>query len=99
MIDAANDDICDYRSTLFKTSSQVKESFLQILYQSRKRWTKYTLSGLTALMQVCKADLSGRIINYIRTMDPPTYQYGRYIDWIRPYIVDSIESAIRYPNN
>ena len=99
LIDAPNDDIVEYRSTLFKTSSQVKESILQLLYSSRKRWTKFTLSGLYCLLVSCQQDLTRRTANYIRTMDPPNYCYGRYIDWIRPYVVDAIESAIRFPNN
>lgn len=32
MIDNANDDLVEYKSTLFKTSTAVKESFLQVLF-------------------------------------------------------------------
>ena len=46
LINAMNDDIYDYKSTLFKSSSGVKESLLQILYQYRRRWPLYTLQCL-----------------------------------------------------
>ena len=88
ILDYISDDICEYKSTLFKTSSTVKESFLQILYQYRKRWPKYTLMSLHALLTVCQCDKTGTVFNYLKTMDPPTYQYARYIDWIGPYIQD-----------
>ena len=32
---------------------------------------------------------------YLKTMEPPTYSYGRYIDWIKPYLTDTIQSSVR----
>lgn len=41
-----NDDIYEYRSTLFKSSNSIKESLLQILYHYRNRYSLYTLQTL-----------------------------------------------------
>lgn len=32
------------------------------------------------------------------TMEPPTYSYARYIDWIIPYLTDTVLQASRTPN-
>lgn len=45
-----NDDITEYRSTLFKTSSSIKESYLQLLYQQRNKWPRYVLDSLIGLL-------------------------------------------------
>jgi hypothetical protein len=43
------DDVVEYKSTLFKTSSSIKDSFLQILFQYRKRLPRQVLDGLICL--------------------------------------------------
>lgn len=45
-----NDDICEYKSTAFKSASSSKESYLQMLYQYRKRQVKFTLDCLIVLL-------------------------------------------------
>ena len=42
-----------------------------------------------------KVDQSGYMYRYLKNLEPPTYQYGRYIDWIRPFIKESIESSVK----
>lgn len=90
-----NDDICEYRSTLFKTSGQIKESYLQLLFQYRNKWPKFVLEGVLGLLQACSLDGTGVIFYYVYTMDPPTYQYARYLDWVKPFILDQIEHNLR----
>ncbi len=46
LINNAGDEIFEYRSTLFKSSSSVKESLLQMLYGQKKRWPKFVIDGL-----------------------------------------------------
>jgi hypothetical protein len=41
---------------LYKTPSGVKDSYLRLLYQYRKRWAKYVLDALIALLQSCLSD-------------------------------------------
>lgn len=90
-----NDEICEYRSTAFKSSSSSKESFLQMLYQYRKRQIKFTLDCLVVLLQACLSDFSGYLYFFLYTMDPPASCYGRYIDWIKPYLHDHIDTCMR----
>jgi hypothetical protein len=79
----------DYKSPLFKTPSQHKESYLKLLYQQRRRWSKYVLDALIALLQACLNDQTNSIYYYIYTLEGPTPQYARYMDWIRPFLLDT----------
>jgi hypothetical protein len=73
LIDAANDEVFDYKSTLFKQSSNIKEAYLQIVYQYRKKWVKFSMNCLFALLQSCQQDLTGKLTHYLRTLEPPNY--------------------------
>mmetsp|Transcript_5033 Transcript_5033/g.3687 ORF Transcript_5033/g.3687 Transcript_5033/m.3687 type:complete len:88 (-) Transcript_5033:1322-1585(-) len=79
-------EIFDYQSTLFKQVTTVRESLLQILYHYRNRWTMYILLCLNCLFRVAFYDPQRLLLRYLQTMDPPTYEYGRYIDWIEPQL-------------
>lgn len=35
---------------------------------------------------------------YLYTLEGPTPQYARYMDWLKPFLLDTIQSAIRNPN-
>lgn len=94
----ADSDICEYRSTLFKMSSHVKESYLQLLFQYRRRWPRYTLDSMVALFQACLMDESRWLYHYLYQMDPPTYCQARYLDWIKPYLGEQIEDFCRNAN-
>jgi len=94
---SVSDDIHEYRSTLFKTSSSVKESYLQLLYSQRNKWPKYVLDSLTALLQACLVDLArgGWLYHYLYTLEPPTYCQARYLDWVRPFLAEHIDTCLR----
>ena len=83
---------------MYKTPSGVKDSYLRLLYQYRKRWAKYVLDALIALLQSCLSDLSNMLYYYLYTLEGPTPQYARYMDWLKPFLLDTIQSAIRNPN-
>ena len=42
IMDTQTDDIYEYKSTLFKQSTNTRQSYLQLLYQFRRSWSKYT---------------------------------------------------------
>ena len=87
-LDAPNDDVFEYKSTLFKSAQNIKESLLQIIFQYRKKWTKFSLNCLNALLQASCQDLSRSLARYLRNLEPPNYAYARYTDWVRPYLED-----------
>lgn len=97
-MDNMNDEIFEYKSTLFKTSSSVKDSLLQIVYHYRSRYSKYALLILQSLLNVANCDDEARIYQYMKVCEPPTYAYSRYIDWIKPYIRDRIQYCSNNPN-
>jgi hypothetical protein len=85
-----------YKSTLYKTPSAIKDSYLKLLYHYRKRWAKYVLDALIALLQACIGDQTNGLYFYIYTLEGPTPQFARYMDWIRPFLLDTIQSAMRH---
>lgn len=92
------DDITEYRSTLFKTSSSIKESYLQLLYSQRNKWPRYVLDSLIGLLQVAQLDLNYgcQLFTYLYQLEPPTYQQARYLDWVRPFLQEHIATCSRY---
>jgi hypothetical protein len=53
---------------------------------------------MVALFYQCLNDVSGMLYNYLYTMDPPTASHSRYLDWVRPHIIETIESCMRNPS-
>jgi hypothetical protein len=49
-------------------------------------------------LNVAANDTEKRLLKYLITMEPPTYNYARYIDWVIPYLNDTILMASRTPN-
>lgn len=82
----SNDEVFEYRSTLFKASGSNQESYLQLLYTQRNKWSKFVMDALIELLTACTTDPSRLILHYIFAMEPPTYLQARYMDWIRPFI-------------
>jgi hypothetical protein len=66
-----------------------------LLYSYRKKWSKYALDSLIALLQACFSDNTGLLYHYLYTMEPPTACQARYLDWIKPYIMDTVETCMR----
>lgn len=82
----SNDDVFEYRSTLFKSTGLNQESYLQLLYTQRNKWAKFVMDALIELLNVCTSDPSRFLFQYIFAMEPPSYLQARYLDWIRPFI-------------
>ncbi|CDW78148.1 ubiquitin carboxyl-terminal hydrolase family protein [Stylonychia lemnae] len=97
ILDSASDDVYEYRSTLFKQSTNTRQSFLQLVYQFRRSWSKYTFQLLMSLLQGCQQDPTGYLLHYIKTLEPSNYCNARYIDWIGPFIEDQFENMKKFP--
>jgi hypothetical protein len=90
-----DEEMIEYKTTLYKTPSGIKDSYLRLLYQYRKRWAKYVLDALIALLQSCVNDKSNMLYYYLYTLEGPTPQFARYMDWLKPFLLDTIQSAMR----
>lgn len=85
--DRFRQDIVEYRSTAFKVNNiSVKESLLQIFYQYRMRWIKQSLLIAQGILRIMKFEQTDYMYRYLTNLDPPSYEYARYIDWIIPYL-------------
>jgi hypothetical protein len=90
------DDItCEYRSTAFKTSTENNQSLLSLLFTFRKRWAKFTLEGLISVFKASLEDTSGDLYRYLHSLDAPTIQYARYLDWVIPYIKKQHDTSFK----
>jgi hypothetical protein len=56
ILKSPEDELIEYKTSLYKTPSGVKDSYMRLLYQYCKRWAKYVLDTLIALLQSCLSD-------------------------------------------
>ena len=85
--------VCRYFSPVLKTASSPysqKESALQALLSNRRSQSQAVLASLKAILEAVLEDPSGRILGYLQKMDPPTYQFARYWDWIKPWVENEV---------
>ena len=85
--------ICDYRSTVYKENSNVKEAVLQMMYAYRKeRFPKAMVFITEGLMSaIVNKNKNLAILKYLLTMDPPAYSCRRFWDWIEPHVINQIQ--------
>jgi hypothetical protein len=50
---------------------------------------------LKTIFEAIFEDKSIKILKYLKCMDPPTYQFARYWDWIKPWIINEVEVNTR----
>jgi len=48
------------------------------------------LLSLKCILEAVLGDDKKRLLKYLCTMDPPTYQYARYWDWIKPWVESEV---------
>jgi len=53
---------------------------------------------LKTIFEAIFEDKSTKILKYLKCMDPPTYQFARYWDWIKPWIINEVEVNTRNQN-
>lgn len=83
---------------MLKTASSLygsKESALQALLSNRRSQSQAVLASLRSILEAILEDSKGRILGYLKTMDPPTYQYARYWDWIKPWVENEVATNTR----
>ena len=76
-----NDQSYKYKSGLMKSQGDV---MLNELFESSKRRKEFTIIGLFYLLTMMFKDKD--ILEYVYSMPGPTYQYPRYLDWIKYYV-------------
>lgn len=89
----------EYRSTAFKKVSDERQSLLSLLFLSRKSWPKFTLESLIAIFKACLEDTSGDLFRYLYTLDPPTIQFARFLDWVPAYIKKHHDQSFKLSAN
>lgn len=96
--DSVQAQVCRYFSPVLKTASSLygsKESALQALLSNRRSQSQAVLVSLKSILEAILEDTQGRILGYLKTMDPPTYQYARYWDWIKPWVDNEVATNTR----
>lgn len=86
--------VCRYFSPLYKAASSLhgrKECALQALLAARRTQSKAVLYSLKCILEATLADEQRRLLRYLFKMEPPTYQYARYWDWIKPWVENEVE--------
>jgi hypothetical protein len=49
-------------------------------------------------LNVANNDPDATIYKFLRSNEPPTYSYSRYLDWVKPYLKERIENSIANAN-
>ena len=87
ILDSINDCVHEYPSTLLNTVST--DSLLNLLLKSRKKSDIYPIRGILELMLQNEA-----AFDYITKLPPPTYEFAKYVDWIKPCL-DNFPSGVQ----
>ena len=95
-IDNIYGQITKYFSPAFKTTgiSQYggKDCAMQALINNKRSQSKAVLYSLKCIFE-CIIDYDHHeLLHYLRTMDPPSYQYARYWDWIKIWVANEVDS-------
>jgi len=85
-INAIDDEIWSYLTPLCFGHNyyDTPESILSLIWRHRKRWDQYCVGCIKNLFSICLR--SRELSEYMERLPAPTYQYGRYVDWIEEYL-------------
>jgi hypothetical protein len=67
-----------------------------MIFNYRRRQTYPVVECLHSIISAAAMDPKRRIIDYLKSMDPPTYNCQKYFDWIIPYVYSIKEESIKY---
>lgn len=82
-----SNDIYTYLTPLNeKKQYSQNNSLLQILWRYANKMDNYIVYALSSFLQIVVLD--EHLMRYLISINPPTYQYARYIDWITPYLLN-----------
>lgn len=76
----------------FELSGKV-DSLLSLLCKYRGKMDLYVVNCLNILFEIIVG--SQFLSEYMFNLDPLTYEYARFTDWIRPYLKKELEKAYR----
>ncbi len=79
LVDSVRDTVSDYSSVLNYNTPY--DSLLNLLWRHRKSFDLAPVRCLLAMMLG-----SQTIFEYVMRLPPPTYNYAKYTDWIRPLV-------------
>ena len=80
LVDSIRENVNDYQSVL--TYNTKCESLLTLLWRHRKSFEIHPIRYLLDIM------IKSRVVfDYVNALPPPTYQFAKYTDWIRPLVV------------
>jgi len=65
---------------------------MQALLSNRRSQSKAVLYSLQSILEAILEEGQWQILHYLKTMDPPMYQYARYWDWIKPWVQSEVKS-------
>jgi hypothetical protein len=66
------------------------------LLSARRTQSKAVLLSLKCILEAVIADDKNRLLRYLCNMDPPTYQYARYWDWIKPWVEGEVSQNKKF---
>lgn len=95
LADSAGSTICKYSSPVFKPSSAYcgrTECAMQALLSNRRSQSKAVLYSLKSILETILDENQWYILHYLKTIDPPMYQYARYWDWIKPWVQNEVKN-------
>jgi hypothetical protein len=82
MVDRINDESYTYVSPI-SIGSQEEPLFTQLL-KCKGKLDTFAINCLQEMLSLMAKDED--IARFVYNSVPPTYQYSRYSDWIRPYL-------------
>ncbi len=85
LLDTIRENVNDYVSAL--TYNTKCESLLTLLWRHRKSFEIHPIRCLLDIMVKSRT-----VFDYVTSLPPPTYQFAKYTDWIRPLVIN-------YPNS
>lgn len=86
------DCIHDYNTTFLKDQGNTSESVLKILYKYRKSgFQEVVLVLIEYLLKAITNDRIGNLLDFLLTIEGPSYTSANYWDWIEPFITQLIQ--------
>jgi len=69
------------------------DALLALLWRYRGKMDFYVVNCLNILLEIIVG--SPFLSEYMFNLDPPTYEFARFTDWFRPYLIKELEKAQR----
>mmetsp|Transcript_42020 Transcript_42020/g.48702 ORF Transcript_42020/g.48702 Transcript_42020/m.48702 type:complete len:291 (-) Transcript_42020:587-1459(-) len=90
-INQVSEEVFSYLSPLDLTKNN--DALLALLWRYRGKMDFYVVNCLNILLEIIVEN--DFLSEYMFNTDPPTYEYARFTDWFRPYLLKELEKARR----